>query len=76
MRQELHATLTELVRSVAAPEGVGLTVTEAEIEIPLEVQMVVENGKMLFVGAVPHSRFKSGFMPTVHRCVVRVELEE
>jgi len=76
MRQELHATLTELVQSVKSPEGVGLTVTEAEIELPLEVQMVIENGKMKFFGGVPHSRFKSGFMPSVHRCVVRVELEE
>jgi hypothetical protein len=73
---ELADTLLQLVESVSPATGSGLVVTEAELEMPLEVGSTVHQGRLVFLGAAPHTRWKSGFLPPVHRTRIRVEIEE
>jgi hypothetical protein len=73
---ELADTLLQLVESVAPRTGSGLVVTEAELEMPLEVGNAVHKGRLVFLATAPHSRWKSGFLPPVHRTRIRVELAE
>jgi hypothetical protein len=70
----LSETLLDLVDSMMAPPGTGITVSEAFLEIPLEVQSALQNGKLVFFGAPPHSRWKSGVLPEVHMSRIRIEL--
>ena len=70
----LADTLLQLVESMMAPPGTGMTVTEAYLEIPLEVQSAMQNGKIVFYGIPPHSRWKSGVLPEVHMSKMRIEL--
>jgi hypothetical protein len=72
----LSDTLIELARSIEPPPGCGVIVTEAEIDIPLEVGSAVHNGQLVFYGSPPHSRWKSGFLPEVHMGKLRIELIE
>jgi len=71
---ELAAMLVALVESVQAPPEAGLVVTEAEMDVPLEVTGGMRNGELVIFGAVPHSRWKSGVLPPVHLGRLRVEL--
>jgi hypothetical protein len=73
---ELADTLIALVEGIEAPPGTGLFVTEAELEVPMEVSGVLINNSMVFFAAPPHTRWKSGVLPQVHRAVLRVELAE
>ena len=73
---ELAETLLELVESVAPQGEPGLVVTEAELEIPLEVGGAVDRGRLVFYAGAPHSRWRTGFLPPVHRSRIRVELVE
>jgi hypothetical protein len=75
MYYELADTLIALVDSIEPPPGVGLFVTEAMLEVPLEIAGAVENDKLIFYAAPPHTRFKSGILPTVHRTTMRIELQ-
>jgi len=70
----LADTLLQLVDSMMAPPDTGMTVTEAFLEIPLEVQGAVQNGKLVFFGTPPHSRWKTGVLPEVHMSRMRIEL--
>jgi len=70
----LSDTLLQLVHSMMAPPGTGITVTEALLEIPLEVQGALKNGDLVFYGTPPHSRWKSGVLPEVHMSRIRIEL--
>ncbi len=70
----LADTLLQLVESMVAPAGTGLTVTEAYLEIPLEVQSAMKNGEVVFYGIPPHSRWKAGVLPEVHMSRMRIEL--
>jgi hypothetical protein len=72
----LSETLLQLVASVQAPPGSGITVTEALIEIPLEVQGAVRSGELVFFATPPHSRWKSGVLPEVHLGRLLIELVE
>lgn len=72
----LADTLIQLVLSVQAPPAAGLTVTEADIEIPLEVRSMLRQGELVFFGTPPHSRWKSGFLPEAHIGRLRIELME
>ena len=58
------------------PEDSGLVVTEAEIDVPLEVLSGIENDQMVFYGSVPHSRWEAGFLPPVHMSKLRLEWVE
>lgn len=70
----LADTLLQLVESMMAPPDTGITVTEAYLEIPLEVQSALQNGKMVFFATPPHSRWKSGVLPEVHMSTMLIEL--
>jgi hypothetical protein len=70
----LADTLIELVRAVTPPPGTGLTVTEAEIDIPLEIKAVTQGSEIVLYGTPPHTRWKSGVMPAVHLGHLKVEL--
>jgi hypothetical protein len=72
---ELADVLIGLVESVQAPPDSGLVVTEAEMDVPLEVNSAWRNGELIFFGAPPHSRWKSGVLPAIHLSRLRVELE-
>ncbi len=71
---ELADTLIALVESIETPPGSGLVVTEAQLDVPLEVQGGVRNGKLVFLGTVPHTRWKSGVLPQIHMSHLRVAL--
>lgn len=73
---ELSETLAALVESVQTPPGSGLVVTEAEIDIPLEVRGGVREGQLILFGGPPHTRWKSGVLPQVHMGHIRVVLAE
>jgi hypothetical protein len=75
-QREFSETLIELIESVKPPPETGLIVTEAEIEVPLEISGAVHKNKLIFLGNVPHSRWKSGFLPKVTLGHIRVVLEE
>ena len=74
MRYELAETLSAIVESLAPPEGAGLLLTEAELDVPLEVGSGVRNGELVFYGRVPHTRWRSGVLPPVHMTHLRVSL--
>jgi hypothetical protein len=74
MRYELAETLGAIVESLAPPEGTGLVLTEAELDVPLEVGSGMRNGELVFYGRVPHSRWRSGVLPPVHLSHLRVAL--
>jgi hypothetical protein len=76
MLQELGDTLVALITAVSPPPEYGLIVTYAELDVPLETFGGVENGQLVFYGNVPHSRWKSGFLPPVHPSRLVVTLLE
>lgn len=71
---ELADVLVALVESVQPPPDAGLIVTEAEMDVPLEMSSGVRRGELIIFGAVPHSRWKAGVLPPVHLGRLRVEL--
>ena len=75
-RIELAETLIALVEALAPPAGSGLYVSEALLEVPMEISGMLIQGSMKFFAAPPHSRWKSGVLPRVHRTVLHVELDE
>ena len=74
MWMPLADTLLQLVDGVMAPPDTGITVTEAYLEIPLEVQSSMRDGQMIFYAMPPHSRWKSGVLPEVHMSTMLIEL--
>lgn len=74
--RELGDTLAELVDAVTPPSESGLIVTDAELDVPLEVVSGIEQGQLVFYGNVPHSRWKTGFLPPVHLSRLVVTLVE
>ena len=75
-RIELADTLLALVGGIDASDQSGLFITEASMEVPMEVVGAVEEGRLVFFAAPPFTRFKSGVLPPVHRTVLRLELDE
>jgi hypothetical protein len=65
-------TLAGLVASLDPPEGSGLTVTSATLDVPLEGSVVEMHGESVFVASLPHTRWRSGFLPPVHMAHVEV----
>jgi hypothetical protein len=74
MQNELADTLMALIESIEAPPGSGLVVTEALLDVPLEIQGGSLNGKLVFLGSVPHTRWKSGVLPQIHMSHLRIAL--
>jgi hypothetical protein len=75
-QRELSETLIELIESVSPQTDAGLIITEAEIDLPLEADSVVQKNELVFLGNVPHSRWKSGFLPPITMSHIRVVLVE
>jgi hypothetical protein len=64
----LSETLEDLIGAVAAPDDVGLSLTEAEFDLPVEVRMATGPDGALILLAEPSSvRWRSGFEAVVHR---------
>lgn len=76
IRHELADTLLNLIEGVTPPAAHGLIVTEAELDIPLEVTGGFQLGELVFYSSVPHSRWKAGFLPHTHMGRLRIELVE
>jgi hypothetical protein len=74
MWRELSDTLIELVQSLQPPAEAGVVVTEAEIELPLEVHSGLRGGSLVFYAAPPHTRWKSGIMPGTQPGKLHVQL--
>ena len=74
MWYELADTLIAVVESVQAPPGSGLYVTEADVEMPLEVLSAVRHGELILYGSPPHTRWKSGVLPPVGMGRIHVAL--
>jgi hypothetical protein len=65
-RPQLHQTLTAAVEAVSPQAQSGIVVTEVELDLPLEIVAAEQGGRPLIAGSVPHSRWRSGFLPEVH----------
>jgi hypothetical protein len=76
MRRDLSSTLLELIRGVTPNEGSGLVVTEATLDVPLEISLEEDKGTLRLLGSVPYSRWKSGFLPATHLTHLEVVLVE
>ena len=76
MVYELADTLTRLIECVDVPAPPGIVVTSAEIELPLEVTQAVRDGRLVFYGSAPHSRWKAGVLPEVNLAKLRVAIDE
>lgn len=76
MYAELAHTLIQLVETVQSPPETGLVVTEAAIELPLEISASMRGGDLVFLASAPHTRWESGFLPPVSRGRLKVALEE
>lgn len=61
----LGDTLIEMSGALWAPPG--LTITEIDIEMPLEISSAVAGGRLTILGNPPHSRWEAGFLPPVHK---------
>ena len=72
---ELSETLAGLAGSIMPPPGMGLIVTDAEFQVPLEIRTVVRGGRLIILAQPPHTRWKSGFLPATHMSQVRVGAE-
>ncbi len=76
-RPELHRTLVAAVEAVSPPAGAGLTITEVDLDLPLElVAGTTRDGRLLIGGTAPHSRWTAGVLPEVHMSHLRIELAE
>jgi hypothetical protein len=72
-------TLLQLSECVDASAAPGFTVSEADIECPLEIRIVgdIRGGHGIVLQAIaPHSRWNAGFLPPVHRCRLRLTATE
>ena len=73
-RPQLHHTLTAAVEAVSPQAQSGIVVTEAELDLPLEIVVAEQAGRLLIAGTAPHSRWDSGFLPEVHLAHLSIEL--
>lgn len=73
VRRELSETLTALVGAV--PLDDAMTVLEVELEVPMEVVLVRQGGRLVIEAGPGHTRFVSGFLPPVHSTRLRVVAE-
>jgi hypothetical protein len=70
----LADTLLEVVDAVRPPDASGLVITDADIELPLELSAVVHDHKVLVAGSAPHTRWRTGVLPPVHLTRLHVVL--
>jgi hypothetical protein len=82
-RPEIGEVIEALLGSVADTgqrrdplSGQGIVVTEAEIDLPLEASIAMENGQLVLRAAPPSTLMKTGFMAPVHIAHLRLVLDE
>lgn len=74
-RRELHHTLVAALEALSPPEGAGLVITGAALDLPLELTAVAgRGGAPVVAGSAAHSRWESGFLPAVHLAHLEIEL--
>ncbi len=73
MWHELGDTLLALIASLDAGGGSGLTVTAADVDIPLEVSAGLRGRELVFLASPPFTRWKSGVLPAVHMAHFSIE---
>jgi hypothetical protein len=76
IRPELADTLQAIAESVLPQEGVPLIVSDAIVDLPLEISSVTEEGQLVFFARPPHTRWKAGFLPRTHLSRLHVGLME
>ena len=76
MYVELADTLIALVDALTPPPASGVYITEAELDIPLEVSGAERKGELIFLASPPHTIWKSGVLPQIHKSTLHIELEE
>jgi hypothetical protein len=62
----LAETLVALVESLQPPDSSGLEVERASLDIPLEGSVDATPAGAVFKASLPHTRWRSGFLPPVH----------
>jgi hypothetical protein len=76
-RPELHRTLVQAVVALSPQTGTGIEVTEATLDLPLEIVAGTRDGRPVIGGTAPQSRWVTGFMPELHLArlhIVRADL--
>ncbi len=76
MWHELSETLLALIGSLDPAEGSGLTITAADLDVPLEVSAGLRGRELVFLASPPFTRWKSGVLPAVHMAHFSVEAFE
>ncbi len=66
-RYDLHETLSAFLEALDVPPESGLVVDEAELNIPLEISVVEENGALRVYAQPSSSIYHSGFESLVHK---------
>ena len=75
-RIELADTLLALVEGITPPSGSGLFITEALLEIPMEITGASQDDRLVFFAAPPHTKWITGVLPPIHKTLLRVEITD
>jgi hypothetical protein len=73
---ELSDTLLAYIDGATLQSRPGICVTELQVEMPLEISGAERAGQLVFRAIPPHTRWRSGVLPAVHRASMRVVLDE
>ncbi|HEX3455578.1 MAG TPA: hypothetical protein VHS03_13200 [Gaiellaceae bacterium] len=62
----LSETLAALVESIEPPDGSGLRIESATLDVPLEIGVASSRHGPVFLAGLPFTRWQSGVLPVVH----------
>lgn len=62
----LADTLMALLEGLDPPDGSGLVIDSARLDVPLEGRVIGGPDGPVFNATVPHTRWVSGLLPAVH----------
>jgi len=74
--RQLSDTLLAYLDGVAIAGSADLRVTEALLEVPMEVTAESEHGRLALRTRPPFSRWRSGVLPVVHHCRIVLVLDD
>jgi hypothetical protein len=78
-RPELSDTLIALVDAMSPvdedPTRVATLVVEVDLDVPMEISAARRGAQLVILAAPGHTRFVSGFLPTVHNTRLHVVAE-
>jgi hypothetical protein len=66
-QHDLHETLTAFLQAFDVPPEAGIAIDSAELEVPLQVRVIEDNGELRVCAQPPDSIYHSGFESLVHR---------